>query len=293
MIPGVVAANTAFAGAATMWTPLNMATVPQIYLDAEHSVITEVGGACSAISNLGAMGAAGDFFQATAANRPTILDNELNGNRVLRFDGLDDIMRTAGATARSLFASVQTAWTLAIYKKRSVEEGLDTAALFQSTVGSGTGSRFAHAVGIGISGSQNSPTLLGRALDANGQSNLYGNAAHAQQYVIVLCAFNTIERWGRIYINGSLALENLSYIAASYATTSGTASNSDLSLGGFTAGSGYSDVDLAAFIAGRALPGGSLSANEIDRLAGWAAHEKGLTANLPAGHPYKTTAPTI
>ena len=39
MIPGIVAAQMRAAGGGVLWTPLNMATVPQIYLDAQDSVV--------------------------------------------------------------------------------------------------------------------------------------------------------------------------------------------------------------------------------------------------------------
>jgi hypothetical protein len=45
----------------------------------------------------------------------------------------------------------------------------------------------------------------------------------------------------------------------------------------------------AALIVSSAIPTDA----EIDRLNGWAAHKYGLTANLPGGHPYKTTAHTV
>jgi len=36
----------------------------------------------------------------------------------------------------------------------------------------------------------------------------------------------------------------------------------------------------------------SITADTRQRLEGWAAHKYGLTADLPEGHPYKTSAPT-
>ena len=38
---------------------------------------------------------------------------------------------------------------------------------------------------------------------------------------------------------------------------------------------------------------GAYSADVVERLEGYAAHQYGLTALLPSGHPYKTTAPTV
>ena len=55
MIPGIMAQRRVVGGDPVLWTPLNMATVPQIYLDAQDSVVTDVSGACSAISNLGGL----------------------------------------------------------------------------------------------------------------------------------------------------------------------------------------------------------------------------------------------
>lgn len=295
MMAGVVAGQARLLApvSAALWTPLNMAVVPQIYLDAHDSVVTDVSGTCSAISNLGVMGANGDFSQGTAGNRPSILAAELNGKRVLRFDGADDVLRSSGSTARSLFNGVQTAWAFSVHKKRAVSADLVSRVLFQSTIGTTTGSRFTMAAGMGVAGVQNSPSLLGRALDSDTQSNLYGVESSPSQYVMALTAFHTLERWGRVYVNGTVVSENPAFIAAGYFSTSPTASSADLSIGAFTAGSGFADVDLATFIAGREPAGGVLLASAIDKLFGWAAHKYGLTANLPAGHPYKTLAPTV
>ena len=38
---------------------------------------------------------------------------------------------------------------------------------------------------------------------------------------------------------------------------------------------------------------GALSASDVEKLTGWAAHKYGLTANLPAGHPYKSAPPML
>ena len=35
-----------------------------------------------------------------------------------------------------------------------------------------------------------------------------------------------------------------------------------------------------------------IGSSELDKVVGYLAHEAGLTANLPTGHPYKTNPPT-
>lgn len=293
MIFGVTAYSNAFSVAASsLWTPLNMSVPPGIYLDANDSSVTDVSGACSAISNIGSLGSVADFSQASASFRPSILVGELNGKRVLRFDGTDDVMLTSNASAKAVFNAVQTLWAVVVYKKRATDASPTSRGIFMSTIGTGTGSRFTPTCGFTTAGDQNKPSLMGRSLDANSQTNLVSTTALSGSYVMALYAFNTFARWGRIYINGSLDVENTTFSAGIYTTTSATDSQQNLSLGAFTS-SGFSDIDLAAFVTGAMTAGQSLSSGDIDRLFGWAAHKWGLTASLPPAHPYKTSAPTV
>ena len=54
---------------------------------------------------------------------------------------------------------------------------------------------------------------------------------------------------------------------------------------------GQSSVHQPAFRAGEIVIGNSLSTNDRQRVEGYLAHKWGLTALLPAGHPYKSAAP--
>lgn len=284
MIPGIVAASRRLPAASlALWTPLDMSVVPQIYLDAQDSAVTDVSGFASAISNLGAMGSNGDFSQATADNRPTILEAELNGNRVLSFDGINDELTGTNTTVKGLFRNKNAAWALLIYKRRGA--GATAARIFHASTGVDGNSRF--ILFAGLSSTTYVPIMSVRRLDGDTTANLSaaGDAANGV-FAMTLGAINYGTRTGRIYVNGALSAENAALTAATGAT-SDTASFEAITLGARAGGIVPANVDIAAAIISNTYPADS----DIDKLFGWAAHKYGLTANLPSGHPYKTTPP--
>lgn len=289
MIPGVVAADTAFSTAPGIpWTPLNMATVPQIYLDAQDSVVTDVGGVCSAISNLGAMGSAGNFSQATSSNRPSILAAELNGRRVLRFDGSTDCVTCGSSAGRAVFSDVAAAWVFSVHKKRGLDGAPTFRIFFYSLDGADTGYRFLLLAGNNSTGRANKPSLYAKRLD--GDAPVFLDSPNVVQgvYSMTVSAVNYATRAAMLRENGAQVIENLAYVSAA-GNTFNTSPAAPISIGAFHTGVFGADVDLAAILIGNVYP----SAGEFEKLEGWAAHKWGLTANLPSGHPYKTTAPTI
>lgn len=287
MLLGAVIAQMRVVSSTVLWTPLNMAAVPQIYLDAEESVVTNVSGFASAISNLGAMGANGDFSQGTAASRPAILAAELNGKQVLSFDGTDDVLLGATTAQKDLFRNVGAGWAFVIYKKRTTDGGVMTRRIFHCSNGSNANSRLAVNATLNPGGT-NTPALSVQRLDADTPTNLVAAGTHVETYVMILTAINYSTRAGRIYIDGALDAENTT-LTASAGNTSNTTSSTNLSIGARHDGILLADIDLAAIVLSNTYP----SVSDINKLFGWAAHDRGLTANLPSGHPYKTIAPTV
>lgn len=288
MMAGIVAASRPPSVAPPPpWTPLNMSVIPQIYLDAQDSAVTDVSGLASAIGNLGAMGASGDFSQTTAGNRPAILAAELNGKRVLRFDGGNDVLLGSSADQKNIFSGVSAAWIFIVYKKRSADVTPATRALFYSTVGGNTLPRFSVYAGLAVAGEENKPLMRVGRLDADTTANLPASSAHSGIYVMVLHAVNYGSRVGRIYVDGEIDAENTTLTTAG--STSDTQAQEALSLGAFYTAGGATDADFATAVISNTAP----SDGDIDKLFGWAAHKYGLTANLPADHPYKTAAPIV
>lgn len=288
MIPGIVAGQMRASGAApVLWTPLNMATVPQIYLDAQDSVVTDVSGACSAISNLGAMGADGDFSQGTADNRPGILAAELNGNRVLSFDGSNDLMISDSTAARAMLNAAAAVWSFAVYKKRSTDVTDTTRYLINHTTSSGA-SRYFHAISRVTAGGANKQGIFIQRIDGGSTATLLAATAKSATYAMGFADVNLSTRAGRIYVDGALDASNatLTDAVGAFSATNGSVGPT---IGARSDGAFAADMDLAAIVASNTTPPDT----DIDKLFGWAAHKYGLTASLPGGHPYKTVAPTV
>lgn len=288
MIPGIMAgqARPVSAGA-VLWTPLNMAVVPQIYLDAQDSVVTDVSGACSAISNLGSMGSDGDFSQATSANRPTILAAAVNGKRALSFDGTDDVLTAASTAAKSVFKNVSAAYTFVVYKKRTLDATPKARYMLYSGDVYGA-ARFSPLCGLDGAGRGNKPAVFAKRLDADNAATLGAPSVSQGAYAIVMHSVDFSSRAGLIRVDGTQVVSNAT-LTASSGNTSDTVSGVSISVGAYPTGILASDVDLAAIVIGNAQH----SVAEFEKLEGWAAHKYGLTANLPGGHPYKTVAPTV
>lgn len=286
MIPGIMAQRRVVSGGGTLWTPLDMATVPPIYLDAQDSTVTDVSGFASAISNLGSYVTAGDFAQSTAGNRPAILEAELNGQRVLSFDGSDDFLSCNATVARNILRGQAAAWSFLVYKKRATD-GADTARFALQITDNAGGSRYNHSVGW-TSGGANKQAMSVRRVDGAGAVTMTAATAKSTTYAMGLEAVNLSTRLGRIYLDGSIDAENATF-TASTGIFSNTTSSLPLSIAASSTGTFATDMDLAAILIGNVYP----SDSDIDKLFGWAAHKYGLTASLPGGHPYKTVAPTV
>lgn len=292
MIPGIMAQRRAAGGAPVLWTPLNMATVPQIYLDAHDSVITNVSGFASAISNLGALGSDGDFLQPTVGRRPAIIAAELNGKRILRLDGVDDFMYCNSVPARDVMKNVGQGHVFAVYKKRTADAAPTARTVFTAgSAGNSQAARLAARTGSTAAGQKNQEVMLARTLD----SGAVGVLAPASEVgtVWVISQFSVIysSGQGELFRDGTSLVSNGSLVAAS--NTENTTSFAPLGLGASVStaleGSAPGDIDVAAVVSSSA----TISLGDRQKLEGWAAHKYGLTANLPSGHPYKAVAPTV
>lgn len=283
MIPGILAQRRRSGSTPGVWTPLNLSAAPQIYLHAQNSELTTVGGGCSLISNLGAMGSAGDFVQTVEANRPVVLGTAVNGKRALRFDGVNDYMLAPSTPARQVFKGVAHAWAFVVFNRRAATTG-QTRVLLYGSVGNSSGARF--ACWAGFSGQDNKLITRGVRLDAEAGASVVSSVTFSG-YTMALLSVDYTTRAATVVQDATVRATADS--PSSVGLTSDTTAQDPLAICGFPAGTGgFADVDLASIAVGNT----ELTGADIDRLFGWAAHEFGLTAKLPAGHPYKTTAPT-
>lgn len=274
---------------AGLWAPSNMAVPPPVYLDAGDSVITASGGSVSAISNLGSLGASGEFSQSDSAKRPTIVSGALNAQPILRFDGTNDVLTCNTTEGMGIFANVPAAWVFAVYKKRTTDATPTARYLLYTAIPSGA-VRFGLLCGDSTAGMANKPLLYARRLDADSPASLPSPNSVSGNYCLSFAHANFSTREGVMRENGVQVASSATLTAAA-GNTSNTSPTTyhPLAVGAFVTGSLASNVDIACLVIGNTNP----SAGEVAKLEGWAAHKWGLTASLPAGHPYKTTAPTI
>lgn len=258
--------------AGTAWTPDNLSA--QIYLDADDLSGTSVS---SWTDRKG-----GAFEQTNSSLRPNLITNELNGKKIVRFDGVDDSLY---CTAKNnLFASVGAGYCFTVYKKRSATVGAGGAPIFYVAASTTETNRFNV---LSIRESTNLPAFAARTLNTDSFGIVGKATSDVGNYVIS----GAIASWS----SGSISLYSNGSLVGSASVTASTTSSTTpyaLRLGSGelnSSASAFTDCDIACVVVGNT----SLSTTDRQKLEGWAAHKYGLTANLPSGHPYKTNPPVV
>ena len=265
------------------WSPSQLATPPRLWFNDDSSVTDAGSGACSQWNDVS--GNSLHVTQNTSGARPTIVNNEQNGRRIIRFDGTDDYMTTTGANALNMWQNQGKGWIAAAYKKRNTD-GAGTARTVIAGDNGSLSTRLNMSAGSTIAA--NKPSSSARRLDADSAAQLTASATAAGSYVMALMLMDWTNGDGFLWVNGALDVSNTSL------TSSGNTSNtagSRVTLGAFSSSlpavNGFGDIDLAEILCGRALP----TSTEIDKTFGYLAWRWGLAANLPAAHPYRYAAP--
>lgn len=269
-----------------LWTPADLSVAPKIWLDDESGYLSAVGVA-SEWRNRGSFG--GAFTQPEASYRPVVHAAELSGKPVLRFDGVNDNMRMVSVDAADIFRKVAVGWSLVVGRKR----GVDTNAIrgvFYAPNNTGL-SRF--NIQAGSSASPNTHIFATRRTDSQSTLSVAGVQGAVGVGWYIRC---THANWGADTLTDRVnGVEAVSALGLGSGLTSDTAgANQALGLGmasRLATPEGCGDIDLAAVVISSGAT--QLTASELKRLEGWAAHRYGLTANLPADHPYKHHPPTV
>ena len=267
-IPGKMTLAQEFTWNETVWNPSMLSTA--LWLDAaDASTITESGGAVSQWDDKSGNGR--NAVQASSGSRPEYTANALNNKNVLTLDGTDDFMTVAHAA--SLNAQISPSTVAIVYKKSA------GFRLLQKKDGAGTeaDSWFFNDSAI---------LSVGGAFTTSYSSN-----QDTWQIDVGVWNGSTIKHWR----NGS-KLEapdvfNGTLVNGEVDPTATPASNSDdLYIGKRLNPSGTSGI-MVGQIAGILICNSVLSTLDRQKLEGYYAHQFGLTANLPADHPYKTAIP--
>lgn len=125
---------------------------------------------------------------------------------------------------------------------------------------------------------------------SNSNDNFLSNPYPVNEYHMILLE----HEWstGRLawHINGTLDKEVANHLQpSSIGTTNATAANNSVFIGQYAKSGTTRPHNQKALIV---KTDDNLTQDTIDKLFGYAAHKHGLTAKLPANHPYKNNAPT-
>ena len=259
-----------FASASTLWTPAAITTA--LWLDAaDASTVTTVSGAVSQWNDKSGNGR--NATQATSTHRPLLTSNGLNSKNVITFDGSNDWLSLA-----SSLLSNQTAFSWYLVGARA---NTNTQCFFMERVASDAASIALLPVStISILNRAGGPSAPG-VIEQTESVSFPVNSAQ-------LCASVQAATSGTAYRNGNAAATN--------STTKASLTFRAMAIGGgqtLDASPAAVQQFLAGYIAEMVFALSTLSSDNHQRTEGYLAHKWGLTANLPAGHPYKSTAPTI
>jgi hypothetical protein len=255
----------------TQWTPALITTA--LWLDAaDAATVTTVSAAVSQWNDKSGNGR--NASQATAGSRPTVASASQNSLNGISFDGVDDRLGFSSAilgTTHSLF----------VLFKPTIE------AAFGAVFGqwqAGQGGRYLLNMNQNCAG----PVESGRFNLFNESTT--GGACTGTGFTTDVSISNTATLISSISTTGSeqwKLLKNGTEWDSATITNVSTGVNS--SLGSVNASDGtnpydgviYEVIHLASYA----------STDTRQRIEGYLAHKWGLTANLPADHPYKVNPP--
>ena len=263
-----------FAAASTLWTPAQITTALWLdAADAETLFTTDSGS--TLVTNGSSVGRWNDksgnsnnLSQATSGSSPTFNATGQNGKGVIIFNGISSFLERSQS-------DLSLNWTCVIAAKNNNITG------DQIYVSQGSTSSSNPRWQLDRSGTN---ARIVRRNDA-GAIQLPMQGTHA---VASLIQAGTSD--GSL-IGVSLNGAGLSTAAA----VSGVFSTNRLVVGSLY--TGFSSPSATSFFNGSMFEvvyaPSMLSTLDRQKIEGYLAHKWGLTANLPAGHPYKSTAPTI
>lgn len=275
-----------------LWTPADITTA--LWLDANDSgTITQSGGAITTWADK-----SGNNRTATADGNPTYSATGLStGMPAVQLDGTGDgfvssITGIGSFNALDVYMVTQTTAAAAPDANTGIFWGYGNAGAASGSYPVSRSLTFSSATGL-LSGefvtiiAENTAATAGRLA-----SNLYARAANTAQ---ILNSRNATTGTS-LLVNGSSVTLNL---ANEITTSSNTAPSaigytvdSNLHIGALRANGALIHspaIKFAEVIVSSTL----LSTDNRQRMEGYLAHKWGLTANLPANHPFRSAAPTI
>jgi hypothetical protein len=282
-IPAVIRTATALAPEvvveAAAWTPAELTTT--LWLDAsDASTITESGGSVSEWRDKS--GNVRHASQGTSANRPTVSAAAQNGLDALSFDGTDDFFSLASALPLANSGSFDV-----YFAGRPNRTGRVNTQAGAGIVRQHPGDDAAGSWSVGIRGGGPVAVSHHRLAGVNNQGAVFGGSIASNT--------NAIVSWSYSLAGGSTSASQWIMRIAGNAPVSESLQGT---LSGWGAGNGEigrsastSAYHFLGLIYEIIITSSAATTEDRQRVEGYLAHKWGLTASLPADHPYKTTAP--
>jgi hypothetical protein len=269
-----------------LWTPAQITTA--LWLDAADAATVTADGS-NLVSQVNDKSGNSRHFNASAGARPTYSASTLNGKAVFTYSGSQWLTSISSAATWNFLHQSGGAEVIGVWKAGNTSNP-NTLYGFWGTNGGTVNSTGAYQRWDDRDSSSFNEALIGVA---GGNSGFYldisANSVHTPNNATILgFSFDlgnaTAANKMRHVVNGTVLAGNNT--AAGAALTDGATYT--LQLGA----SGNNVWPLTGYIAEFIVSATQLSTNTRQRIEGYLAHKWGLTANLPAGHPYKSAAPT-
>lgn len=272
--------NSLLARRKVSWTPAQFGSNLALWLDANDASTISLSG--SAVSQWRDKSGNGRHVaQAVTANQPTYQATGFNGRPTVSFNGnswlfnlsVAALLRNATGGSLTAVANYTNANNTPDRWVAGVVNSLNTARAAAILLPSSL---------LGAGGRRVDSDAFSRATSATA----YTNGTSIIQNLSLDFAGNNVSQ----FVNGSAA--------GTSTFPSGGGNSSDLAAKALSVGcytvNGINPASLMlGLISGVVITHGVLSTTDRQRLEGYLAHRWGMTANLPADHPFKNAPPTI
>jgi hypothetical protein len=270
------------------WTPAAITTA--LWLDAADASTISTSG--SEVTQINDKSGNARNFTGASGSRPSTGAATLNSKNILTFsaDYLTSSPSAAtwkflhDATGSSVFvvatfgttADPNTVYGLYGNNARSTSSNVGTSAFYDDRASLSRNNLMQHQISKGLGQNPVANQILQDSITPTAASVLAvlgdpSNATPANRSIITIN--------GGVEQNTNTESQTLSTSDPTFSFQIGACGNNEASLTG----------SLAEFI----IVSGVASSTDRQRVEGYLAHKWGLTANLPADHPFKTAAPTL
>jgi hypothetical protein len=220
--------------------------------------------------------------QGTSANRATVSTAAQNGRDALSFDGTNDFFSLASALPLANSGSFEL-----FYAGRPNNTGRNNSYAGGGIARQYPGSDAAGSWAAGIRSSGSIAVIHHLADGSNANGMLFGGTVTSEANTIASWSYNTAsgstsaDRWAMRINAGSPVSETTAATASGWGVGNGEIGRSWI-------GTEYHYQGLMFEVI---ITSAELTTADRERVEGYLAHRWGLTADLPSGHPYKTSPP--